>query len=84
NATRYLMMADMFDIKEQVENWLLSTDLIFIHRKLLLATEYNMEVLKCLYKYKNDGAKRREMVRSSEYAEFPAQLVKDLFSHIHG
>ncbi|GMS90984.1 hypothetical protein PENTCL1PPCAC_13159, partial [Pristionchus entomophagus] len=46
---RYLEMADKFDfqiVKEQVENSLLSNDFISIHRKILIAEEYNLEVLK--------------------------------------
>ncbi|GMS90969.1 hypothetical protein PENTCL1PPCAC_13144, partial [Pristionchus entomophagus] len=50
NAIRYLMMADKFDlihiVKDRIENFLLSTDLISIHRKFLIAEENKLEILK--------------------------------------
>ncbi|GMS90975.1 hypothetical protein PENTCL1PPCAC_13150, partial [Pristionchus entomophagus] len=49
NAIRFLTMADMFDIqiaKDRLENFLLSTDFISIHRKYLLAEEHNLKILK--------------------------------------
>ncbi|GMS90980.1 hypothetical protein PENTCL1PPCAC_13155, partial [Pristionchus entomophagus] len=57
-ATRYLKMADVFDlqiVKEQVETKLLSTDLISMHSKILIAEEHKLEILKSeiLPLYKN-------------------------------
>ncbi|GMS90964.1 hypothetical protein PENTCL1PPCAC_13139, partial [Pristionchus entomophagus] len=49
NAIRYLMLADKFDlqiVKDRMENFLLSTDLISIHRKILIAEDHRLEILK--------------------------------------
>ncbi|GMS97862.1 hypothetical protein PENTCL1PPCAC_20037, partial [Pristionchus entomophagus] len=85
NVIRYLTMADKFDLqiaKEQVENSLLSTDIISIHRKLLIAEEYKLEVLKSdvlrLYKKKENLL---ELRRSKEFEEVPESVKSVLFGY---
>ncbi|GMS90963.1 hypothetical protein PENTCL1PPCAC_13138, partial [Pristionchus entomophagus] len=74
NAIRFLMMADIFDlqiVKDRMENFLLSTDLISIHRKILIAEDHRLEILKkevlLLYKNKEN---LMALKKSPEYAIF--------------
>ncbi|GMS97665.1 hypothetical protein PENTCL1PPCAC_19840, partial [Pristionchus entomophagus] len=82
NATRCLPMADMFDlqiVKDRIENFLISTKLISIHRKFLIAEEHKLKILKdkILFLYKTDKKNLRELRQSEEFANFPDSLVKN-------
>ncbi|GMS90992.1 hypothetical protein PENTCL1PPCAC_13167, partial [Pristionchus entomophagus] len=90
NAIRYMMMVDMFDLqiaREQVENWLLYTDLVSIHRKFLIAYHHNLKLLKndIVHQFKEKAADhtnragyyrsfREFLEESPEWAEFPLSV----------
>ncbi|GMS90970.1 hypothetical protein PENTCL1PPCAC_13145, partial [Pristionchus entomophagus] len=85
NSIRYLVMADKFDlqiVKDRMENFLLLTDAISIHRKVLLAVEHRLETLKeeVLLQYK-----RKEnllaLKRSPEFAKFLESVKDRLFGN---
>ncbi|GMS97618.1 hypothetical protein PENTCL1PPCAC_19793, partial [Pristionchus entomophagus] len=85
NVTRFLTMADTFDLqiaKEHVENSLLSTDFISIHRKLLIAERYKLEVLKSevLRMYKNKE-NLHALKMSEEFKEVPESLKNILLGY---
>ncbi|GMS91948.1 hypothetical protein PENTCL1PPCAC_14123, partial [Pristionchus entomophagus] len=86
NAIRFLVMADKFDlniVKDRVENFLLSTNLISIHRKCLIAEEHKLETLRSeifpMYKQKKHLL---SLWKSPEFAKFPPHFVKNtLFNY---
>ncbi|GMS97667.1 hypothetical protein PENTCL1PPCAC_19842, partial [Pristionchus entomophagus] len=79
-------MADKFDlqiVKDRMESFLISTNLVPIHSKLLLGDEYNLNMLmdESLLLYKNNKANLRAVRDSSELADFPDSVKNMLFSY---
>ncbi|GMS97695.1 hypothetical protein PENTCL1PPCAC_19870, partial [Pristionchus entomophagus] len=86
NAIRYLEMADKFDlqiVKDRMENFLLATDLISIHRKFLIAEDHRLEILKSeiLHQYKNSMETLVELRDSPEFDELSDSMKNLLYEN---
>ncbi|GMS91745.1 hypothetical protein PENTCL1PPCAC_13920 [Pristionchus entomophagus] len=78
-VVRYLRMADMFDlqiVKDRVENSLLSMIKIHANRKLLIADQHKMEVLKkeLIHDFNEHPRRRTVLFRSEEFAQMSTSL----------
>ncbi|GMS91013.1 hypothetical protein PENTCL1PPCAC_13188, partial [Pristionchus entomophagus] len=86
NTIRYLEMADRFDlqiVKDRLENFLLVTDLISIHRKILIAEDHRLEILKSvvLHLYKNNEMNLRALKKSPEFSKISDSMKNLLFDN---
>ncbi|GMT20999.1 hypothetical protein PFISCL1PPCAC_12296, partial [Pristionchus fissidentatus] len=78
-----LQLAQKFDLKileDKVENFLLRSDDISIHQKLLLSEKYKLEILKeeMILKY-GDKANLITLSESEEYSQISSEMIRFIF-----